>query len=103
MKRINERVVQLNDAEANSNARYVLYWMQMYKRTSHNHALTFAIRCANEQNLPLVVYEGLKYYYPWASDRIHTFILEGVEEKRHEFERLGIRYIFYLQKNESSQ
>ena len=29
---------------------------------------------------------------------MHTFILEGVEEKRKEFEKLGIRYIFYLQK-----
>lgn len=64
MQRINERVVQLNHAEANPRARYVLYWMQMYKRTSHNHALTFAIRKANDYNLPLVVYEGLKYYYP---------------------------------------
>lgn len=100
--RINERVVQLNDAEINSNARYVLYWMQMFKRTSHNHALIFAIRKANELKLPLVVYEGLKYYYPWASDRIHTFILEGVEEKRKEFERLGIRYVFYLQKDKRS-
>jgi deoxyribodipyrimidine photo-lyase len=78
--RINERVVQLNDAKTNQKARYVLYWMQMYKRTTHNHALTFAIRKANESSLPLVVYEGLKFYYPWASDRIHTFILEGVEE-----------------------
>lgn len=102
MHRINERVVQLNDARANTNARWVLYWMQMYKRTSHNHALTFAIRKANELKLPLVVYEGLKYYYPWASDRIHTFILEGVEEKRREFERLGIRYIFFLQQNADS-
>ena len=74
----------------------------MYKRTSHNHALTFAIRKANELNLPLVVYEGLKYYYPWASDRLHTFILEGVEEKRLEFQRLGIRYVFYLQKDDRS-
>lgn len=102
MKRINERVVQLNDAEINGKARYVLYWMQMFKRTSHNHALIFAIRKANELKLPLVVYEGLKYYYPWASDRIHTFILEGVEEKRKEFERLGIRYVFNLQKDENS-
>jgi deoxyribodipyrimidine photo-lyase len=100
--RINERVVQLNDKKINKNARYVLYWMQMYKRTSYNHALTWAIRKANELELPLVVYEGLKYYYPWASDRLHTFILEGVEEKKREFERLGIRYIFYLQKDESS-
>jgi len=100
--RINERVVQLNDKPTNPKARYVLYWMQMFKRTSHNHALIWAIRKANELKLPLVVYEGLKYYYPWASDRIHTFILEGVEEKRREFERLGIRYIFYLQKNADS-
>ncbi|MBX3294476.1 MAG: deoxyribodipyrimidine photo-lyase [Acidobacteria bacterium] len=99
---INERVVQLNEKETNRNGRYVLYWMQMFKRTSHNHALIWAIRKANELKLPLVVYEGLKYYYPWASDRLHTFILEGVEEKRREFERLGIRYIFYLQKDESS-
>jgi deoxyribodipyrimidine photo-lyase len=102
MKRINERVVQLNDRETNMRARYVLYWMQMYKRASYNHALTFAVRKANELKLPLVVYEGLKFYYPWASDRLHTFILEGVEEKRREFDRNGIRYIFYLQKDDGS-
>ena len=102
MRRINERVVQLNDKDINKKARYVLYWMQMYKRTSHNHALTFAIRKANELKLPLVVYEGLKYYYPWANDRHHAFILEGIEEKKLEFERLGIRYIFYLQKDKDS-
>ncbi len=100
--RINERILQLNEKPINGNARYVLYWMQMFKRTSHNHALIWAIRQANELKLPLVVYEGLKFYYPWASDRLHTFILEGVEEKRKEFERLGIRYIFYLQKDEIS-
>jgi deoxyribodipyrimidine photo-lyase len=97
--RINERVIQLNDQPVNPNARYVLYWMQMYKRVDNNHALIYATRRANELKLPLVVYEGLKYYYPWASDRIHTFILEGVEEKRREFEHLGIRYVFYLQKD----
>jgi deoxyribodipyrimidine photo-lyase len=100
--RINERVVQLNDRPINPNARYVLYWMQMYKRVDNNHSLIYAIRRANELRLPLVVYEGLKYYYPWASDRIHTFILEGVEEKRTEFEKLGIRYLFYLQKDADS-
>jgi deoxyribodipyrimidine photo-lyase len=76
--------------------------MQMFKRTHYNHALNFAIEQANERKLPLVVYEGLKYYYPWASDRIHTFILEGVAEKRAAFQRLGIRYVFYLQKDENA-
>ncbi len=100
--RINERVVALNDKPVNEKARYVLYWMQMFKRVDNNHALVWAIRKANELKLPLVVYEGLKYYYPWASDRIHTFILEGVEEKRREFASRGIRYLFYLQKDASS-
>ncbi|MEO6051338.1 MAG: deoxyribodipyrimidine photo-lyase [Pyrinomonadaceae bacterium] len=96
---INERIIQLNERPVNADARYVLYWMQMYKRVDNNHALIYAIRRSNELKLPLMVYEGLKYYYPWASDRLHTFILEGVEEKRREFELLGIRYVFYLQKD----
>jgi deoxyribodipyrimidine photo-lyase len=100
--RINERVVSLNDKAVNRKAGYVLYWMQMYKRVDNNHALIWAVRKANELRLPLVVYEGLKYHYPWASDRLHTFILEGVAEKRAAFETLGIRYISYLQKDESS-
>ncbi len=102
MKQISERVQLLNDKSANNDGKYILYWMQMFKRTTHNHALNFAISQANERKLPLVVYEGLKFYYPWASDRIHTFILEGVEEKRKEFEKLGIKYIFYLQKDANS-
>jgi deoxyribodipyrimidine photo-lyase len=99
MKIVDERIRLLNGSEVNRNARYVLYWMQMFKRARYNHALDFAIKTANERGLPLVVYEGLKYYYPWANDRIHTFILQGVSEKREEFARRGIRYIFYLQRH----
>ncbi len=102
MIQISERVQLLNEKKANNDGKYVLYWMQMFKRAEFNHALNFAIGQANERKLPLVVYEGLKFYYPWASDRIHTFILESVEEKRASFEKLGIRYIFYLQKDAHS-
>ena len=78
---LSSRVTKLNDSKVNTKGRYILYWMQMFKRASHNYALNFAIQMANEHGLPLVVYEGLKFYYPWANDRIHTFILEGVAEK----------------------
>ncbi len=97
-----ERCTQIKEALVPEKARYVLYWMQIFKRTTHNHALNKAIGIANELGLPLVVYEGLKYYYPWASDRIHTFILEGVAEKKKAFAAMGIRYIFYLQQNSRS-
>src|SRR6186997_3156441 len=93
------RTRRLNNAGVNPVARYVLYWMQVYKRSSNNYALNKAIEIANELRLPLLVYEGLKYYYPWASDRLHTFILEGVAEKYAEFSERGIRYLFYLQRN----
>src|ERR1051325_8110207 len=98
---LSSRVTKLNNAPENSTGSYVLYWMQMFKRASHNHALNFAIRMANERQLPLVVYEGLTFSYPWASDRFHTFILEGVEEKQAEFAERGIRYVFYLQRSKS--
>src|ERR1044071_3440954 len=93
------RVTKLNHASENTKGRYVLYWMQMFKRASHNYALNFAIQMANERRLPLVVYEGLTFSYPWANDRFHTFILEGVAEKQAEFTERGIRYIFYPQRN----
>src|SRR5690349_10131581 len=96
---LSNRVSNLNNASENTKGRYVLYWMQMFKRASHNYALNFAIQMANERRLPLVVYEGLTFSYPWANDRFHTFILEGVEEKQVEFAERGIRYIFYLQRN----
>lgn len=96
---LSSRVTQLNQTKENTKGRYVLYWMQMFKRASHNYALNFAIQMANERQLPLVVYEGLKFNYPWASDRIHTFIIEGVAEKLAELSERGIRYIFYLHRN----
>jgi deoxyribodipyrimidine photo-lyase len=97
---LSSRVTKLNNSPENTKGRYILYWMQMFKRASHNYALNFAIQMANERSLPVVVYEGLKYYYPWASDRLHTFILEGVAEKKAVFAERNIRYVFYLQRNE---
>jgi deoxyribodipyrimidine photo-lyase len=77
---------------------HVLYWMQSTFRTHQNHALAFAMAQANELRLPLLVYHGLRPDYPWASDRIHTFILETVADLYSEFEALGIHYAFYLER-----
>jgi deoxyribodipyrimidine photo-lyase len=63
----------------------------MFKRAEYNHALNFAIAQANELKLPLLVYEELKYYYPYACDRIHQFILENSLELKQRFRSRGIR------------
>jgi len=41
MKQISERVQLLNHKAENNDAKYVLYWMQMFKRTGYVHALNF--------------------------------------------------------------
>lgn len=75
---------------------FVLYWMQLNLRAHDNFALNVAARQANELGLPLLVYHSLRHDYPWASDRIHTFILESVADLWPAFERRGIQYAFYL-------
>ncbi|MEO8452875.1 MAG: deoxyribodipyrimidine photo-lyase [Gemmatimonadota bacterium] len=76
---------------------FVLYWMQnVTLRISENFALGFAIEQANQLRLPLLIYHGLRPDYPWASDRIHTFVLESVVDLAEDFEARGIQYAFDL-------
>ena len=77
---------------------HVLYWMQSTFRARNNHALEFAIERANELRLPVLVYHGLRHDYPWASDRLHTFLLETAADLSREFADLGIQYAFYLER-----
>lgn len=76
----------------------VLYWMQTAQRVQYNFGLEFAIEQANRLRLPVLVYHGLRHDYPWASDRIHTFILETVVDLYRDFEARGIQYVFYLER-----
>ncbi|MFN8653518.1 MAG: deoxyribodipyrimidine photo-lyase [Gemmatimonadales bacterium] len=75
---------------------FVLYWMQTTHRAHDNFALNYAIEQANELNLPLQVYHGLRHDYPWANDRFHTWILQSVVDLYDDFAKLGINYAFWL-------
>ncbi|HLY17041.1 MAG TPA: deoxyribodipyrimidine photo-lyase [Bryobacteraceae bacterium] len=98
---MHERARQLNSAGIRSGADYVLYWCQMNRRTEYNQALDFAIRLANELELPVLFYEGLTCSYPYASDRFHTFILQGVPATGKRLKARGIGYTFYLRRRPS--
>jgi deoxyribodipyrimidine photo-lyase len=86
------RLRLLNDARIASGGDYVLYWMQIYRRLERNHALEHALRCAGELGKPLVVYEGLRLDYPWASRRHHRFVLEGMVANAARAAELGLSY-----------
>lgn len=86
------RLVRLNDKPIDPTGDFVLYWMQMARRFSCNHSLDYAIKCANELGKPLVIYEGLRVDYPWASARLHQFILEGMRDNAATAKKLGFTY-----------
>ena len=92
------RIRLLNSQPLNGGVAYVLYLCQMNRRVEWNHALAWAADLANRHGLPLLVYEGLTCSYPYANDRLHTFILEGVPEMARGLRELGAGYVFYLRR-----
>lgn len=88
----------LNAAPFRADAKYVLYWAQVNRRAGFNHGLVHAVDLANRAGLPVLFYEGLTFDYPYASDRLHAFILEGVPDTQRELSRLGIGYVFYMRR-----
>lgn len=81
----------------NQKGRYILYWMQLYRRLEYNHALNHAISLARQLRKPLVVYEGLKLSYPWASQRLHFFILQGMLANCQRARELGLNYWAFVE------
>jgi deoxyribodipyrimidine photo-lyase len=98
---VTERVRALNQRPFRENAEYVLYWAQMNRRVEYNHALAYAVQLANERGVPVLFYEGLTCTYPYANDRLHTFLLEGVPDTATVCRKLGIGYAFYLRRRRS--
>jgi deoxyribodipyrimidine photo-lyase len=93
-----ERIRQLNSSESKTERKYILYWAQMNRRVDSNHGLLYAVELANQHGLPVLYYEGLACSYPFASDRFHTFILQGVPETAKRLKEKGIGYCFCLRK-----
>ncbi|MCS6852270.1 MAG: deoxyribodipyrimidine photolyase [Gemmataceae bacterium] len=96
------RVRHVSGPQAPVAGDYVLYWMQIYRRLAHNHALDYALRWAVGLKKPLVVYEGLKLGYPWASRRLHRFILEGMQTNAGQAREIGLNYWPFVETPEQS-
>ena len=80
-----------------ADGRYVLYWMIANRRLRYNFSLDRALEYCKKLGKPLVVLEALRVGYPWASDRIHKFVLEGMGDNRRVCEERGIGYFAYVE------
>lgn len=77
---------------------FVLYWMRTAVRAHENPALDVALAMGAAHQLPVFVYHALSERYPYASDRHHTFILEGARDVAAECQARGIGYAFHLER-----
>lgn len=78
---------------------YVLYWMASTQRFEENWALRFATLEADRLGLPLLIHHGLDPSYPYASDRVHTFVMQGARNLAARANELGLTYRFALRRS----
>jgi deoxyribodipyrimidine photo-lyase len=67
------------------------------RRTSWNFALDRAVEWAQELRRPLVILEALRCDYRWASDRMHSFVLEGMADNAARLSGTGVLYYPYVE------
>lgn len=98
MKNINSyRVFNRNKCDANPDGEFVLYWMQINRRFHYNFALEYAVGYANKLNKPLLILEAFSCDYPWATDRSHTFMMQGMKEHLDNAKKQNLNYISFVE------
>ncbi|MFW5877395.1 MAG: deoxyribodipyrimidine photolyase [Myxococcota bacterium] len=87
----------MNAAPVRGDGDHVVYWMIAARRATYNFGLQRAVERARELGKPLVVLEALRADHPWASDRLHRFVLDGMADNRRRFARRTVRYHPYVE------
>ena len=93
---ISQRASLLNEKRLQPEGEYVLYWMQSTQRLEDNWALRYATFEADRVGKPLLIHHAIDASYPYASDRFHTFMMQGAQELAARAARLGLTYRFAL-------
>jgi deoxyribodipyrimidine photo-lyase len=67
------------------------------RRTRWNFGLQHAVDWAQRLNKPLLVLEALRSGYPWASDRIHRFVLDGMADNARRLQSTAATAYSYIE------
>ena len=93
------RISACNEAPVRPERDYILYWMIAARRPQFNFGLQRAIELAVLHGKGLVVFEPLRCDYRWASDRIHQFIIDGMQSNARAFAEKTVLYFPYVEPN----
>ena len=91
------RIRKSNDAPVNVKGDFVLYWMIAFRRTTWNYSLQRAVDWAEDLGKPLVILEAVRCNYPWASDRLHCFVMDGMLDNARQTSRHHVLYYPYVE------
>jgi deoxyribodipyrimidine photo-lyase len=91
------RLRAVNAAPVRPDRRHVLYWMTAARRLTANFALERAVEAARTSGRPLIILEALRADYPWASDRLHRFVLEGMAVQAAALASSPVAYFPYVE------
>lgn len=91
------RIRHLNRASLNPDGKFVLYWMTAFRRPCYNFALQRAVEWGSKLGKPLLVLETLACDYPYASDRLHSFVLQGMADNAEYFSTTTAGYYPYVE------
>jgi deoxyribodipyrimidine photo-lyase len=86
------RVRSVNDRPVRADGELVVYWMTAFRRTRSNFALQRARDWARQLQKPLLILEGLRTRYRWASERLHRFVIEGMQDNAAACSAAGVAY-----------
>ena len=86
------RILKANNEPPRGDRAFVLYWMTASRRTGWNYALDRAVEWAVKMGKPLVVFEPLRVAYPWASERFHRFIIDGMADNARKLAKHKVLY-----------
>ena len=90
------RTRRLSDHPVREDADYVMCWIGQALRAEENPVIDAALAMGATRDLPVVVLWTLENRYPYASHRIHRFMLEAGQELGAGVEARGLRFAHYV-------
>jgi len=90
------RVRALDDRAVKPEGNYVLCWLQQALRAHDNPVIDAAVRLGNALHRPVLVYHGVREDYPYASDRMHRFILGASRDLGNDCRARGLACVQHV-------
>jgi deoxyribodipyrimidine photo-lyase len=87
----------VNEAPVRRDGAYVLLWATAFRRTTCSFSLDRAVEWSRELSRPILILEALRAGYPFASARLHAFVLQGMADNARTCADAGVAYHPYVE------